>query len=187
MFTRVGGCEQTHEQRRNTHTHTQLDRRNSVPVQHRVSCTPVLDPPLPFLPTGKVILSTPTETNAYITTEVQTDCSCYKQPPNPCTLAKPAPGECDCVHSANSSFCHRRAGIKAEAAGSDGLHLNMTPGTVPADNTESGLCVFSLVLYQRDDNGHCCIMQCVCCHRTHRTTSFSLTRTRKYRKTGVWM
>lgn len=43
----------------------------------RVSSTPVLDPMLPFLPTGKVILSTPLETNAYITTWLQTNCSCY--------------------------------------------------------------------------------------------------------------
>ena len=57
--------------------HTHNDWSNSLPLQQRVSSTPVLDPLLPFLPTGKVILSTPSETNAYITTELQTNCSCY--------------------------------------------------------------------------------------------------------------
>lgn len=51
---------------RDTCTNTRMNTTIEVALR-RVSSTPV--PLLPFLPTGKVILSTPSETNAYITKE----------------------------------------------------------------------------------------------------------------------
>lgn len=162
MCWRTWTDTETRETNGHSRTHTHNYWSSSLPLLQRVSSAPVLDPLLPFLPTGKVILSTPSETNAYITTDklqllqlASLMCACLYG--------------CVCVCACTGSLIIMHAQKKQRLDHMDYIYCKFNQETHCLMHKEQ--CTSHIHSHPQTlwDNGHCCIMQCVSCHFTQRT------------------